>query len=70
MTAHWGIKDPAAATGSDIDKERAFNLAFRLMRNRIAAFIALPVSGLDKLSLANRLEDIGRMDGASAGAAR
>ena len=65
LTAHWGIEDPAAVGGSDIDKERAFNEAFRFMRNRIAAFVALPLKSLDEMSLQNRLEDIGRMDGAS-----
>jgi arsenate reductase (thioredoxin) len=68
MTAHWGIEDPAAVEGSDIDKERAFAEAFRFMRNRIAAFVALPMKSLDEMSLQHRLEDIGRMDGATAGA--
>jgi arsenate reductase (thioredoxin) len=68
MTAHWGIEDPAAVEGSDVDKERAFAEAFRFMRNRIAAFVALPMKSLDEMSLQHRLEDIGRMDGATAGA--
>jgi arsenate reductase len=38
MTAHWGIEDPAAVEGGDIDKQRAFNEAFRYLRNRITAF--------------------------------
>lgn len=65
MTAHWGIEDPAAVEGSDIDKERAFNEAFRYMRNRIGSFVALPLKGLDAMSLQHRLRDIGRMDGAT-----
>ena len=68
MTAHWGIEDPAAVEGSDIDKERAFGEAFRFLRNRIAAFTALPMKSLDEMSLRNRLRAIGRMDGATAGA--
>ena len=67
MTAHWGIEDPAAVEGNDIEKERAFNQAFRYLKNRIAVFIALPVRSLDQLSLANRLKKIGRMEGASHG---
>jgi hypothetical protein len=43
----------------------AFNQAFRYLKNRIAVFIALPVRSLDTLSLANRLKEIGRMEGAS-----
>lgn len=69
MTAHWGIEDPAAVEGSDMDKERAFAEAFRFMRNRIAAFIALPMKSLDEMTLQARLGDIGRMDGATVGKA-
>jgi arsenate reductase len=67
MTAHWGIEDPTAVEGTAIEKERAFNQAFRYLKNRIAVFIALPVRSLDQLSLANRLKEIGRMEGASHG---
>ena len=66
MTAHWGIADPAAVAGTDIDKQRAFNEAFRYMRNRIQAFIALPIASLDTMVLGRRLGDIGRMDGTTA----
>jgi arsenate reductase len=65
MTAHWGIEDPAAAEGADIDKERAFNQAFRFMRNRIAVFVALPLQRLDALSLKVKLSEIGRLEGAT-----
>lgn len=65
MTAHWGIEDPAAVEGSDIEKQRAFNDAFRFMRNRIAAFIALPHASLDRMVLSHRLRDIGQSEGAS-----
>ncbi len=65
MTAHWGIPDPAAVEGSDIEKLAAFNDAFRYLRNRIGAFINLPIKSIDKLSLSAQLSDIGRMDGAT-----
>ena len=65
MTAHWGIEDPAAVEGSDMDKERAFAEAFRFMRNRIAAFIALPMKSLDQMALQKKLGEIGGMEGAS-----
>jgi len=67
-TAHWGIEDPAAVEGSDLDKEKAFVQAFKFMRNRIAAFVSIPAHQLQSLSLANRLREIGAMDGASANA--
>ena len=65
VSAHWGIEDPAAVEGSDIDKIRAFNQAFRFMRNRIAAFIALPLKSLDAMTLSHRLVDIGGLEGAT-----
>ena len=70
ITAHWGIADPAAAEGSEIDRERAFNAAFRFLRNRISAFLALPFDDLDGMTLGARLKEIGRRDGATALAGR
>ncbi len=67
MTAHWGIEDPAAVEGSDLDKERVFVMAFRYLKNRIGAFAAIPIARLDKLKLASRLKEIGQMDGATFG---
>jgi arsenate reductase len=67
MTAHWGIEDPAAVEGTNIEKERAFAQSFRYLRNRITVFISLPIRSLDQLSLTNRLKEIGRMEGASTG---
>ncbi len=66
MTAHWGIEDPAAVEGSDIEKERAFNTAFRYLKNRISIFTSLPIRSLDKLTLNATLREIGRMEGATA----
>ena len=42
MTAHWGIEDPAAVEGTDIEKQRAFATAFRYLRNRIDQFLRDP----------------------------
>jgi arsenate reductase (thioredoxin) len=67
MTAHWGIDDPAAVTGTDIQKEAAFVEAFRYLKNRIAAFTSLPLQSIDRLSLGTRLRDIGRSEGATSG---
>jgi arsenate reductase len=65
MIAHWGIEDPAAVEGTDVEKQRAFNEAFRYLRNRIAAFTSLPLKSLDKLVLSARLNEIGRMEGST-----
>ena len=65
MTAHWGIEDPAAVEGSDLEKERSFVLALRYLRNRISVFASLPIRSLNEVVLSNRLRDIGRMEGAT-----
>jgi arsenate reductase (thioredoxin) len=66
MTAHWGIEDPAAVEGSNIEKERAFVTAFKYLKNRISVFISLPIRSLDRMALGARLREIGRLDGATA----
>ena len=66
MTAHWGIPDPAAIDGTDLEKQAAFNEAFRSLRNRIGAFINLPLKSIDHLALTKQLHAIGRMEGASS----
>jgi arsenate reductase len=66
MTAHWGIEDPAAVEGSDLDKEAAFVTAFRQLKSRIGAFTSLPLASIDNLSLGTRLRDIGHLPGATA----
>jgi arsenate reductase len=66
-TAHWGIEDPVAVDGTDLDKERAFATAARYLRNRITAFVNLPLPSLDKLALEARLRQIGLMEGKSGG---
>jgi arsenate reductase len=65
MTAHWGIGDPAAVEGSDIEKEAAFVAAFRYLKNRISVFAALPIASLDRMTLGSKLTEIGQLDGAT-----
>lgn len=67
MTAHWGIEDPAAVEGNDLQKHAAFLTAFRYLKNRLIAFTSLPLSGIDKLSLGTQLREIGRLDGSTLG---
>jgi arsenate reductase len=59
MTAHWGVPDPAAATGSPVEIAKAFANAYGALQNRIAIFVNLPFAGLDRLSLQSRLDAIG-----------
>jgi len=66
ISAHWGIADPAEATGSPAEIARAFKEAYRLLHQRIGVFTALPLKSLDRLSLRNRLREIGHMEGSTA----
>jgi len=59
MTAHWGLPDPGAVTGSEVDIALAFAETYRMLNNRIAAFANLKMSGLDRLSLQAKMRDIG-----------
>ncbi|MHA6732430.1 arsenate reductase ArsC [Devosia sp. A369] len=63
MTAHWGIADPAAVDGPAFKQQAAFDEALRFMRNRIAAFMSLPLASIDRMALTSKLQGIGSMDG-------
>jgi arsenate reductase len=64
-SAHWGIEDPAAVEGTELERLKAFALAFKFMRNRITQFVSLPISTLSATALKERMLEIGRLDGAS-----
>jgi arsenate reductase len=59
VTAHWGVPDPAAATGSEIDRAAAFRTAFQMLGQRIKLFVALPIASLDRAALAREAAAIG-----------
>ncbi len=61
MTAHWGVPDPAEASGSAAEIAYAFNDTYRMLNQLIGVFTALPIASLDPLSLQQKLKEIGRM---------
>src|SRR4249920_4005120 len=65
VTAHWGVPDPAAATGSAAEISLAFKDAYRMLSQRIGVFAALPLRSLDRMSLQAKLKDIGRLERAT-----
>lgn len=69
ITAHWGIPDPAEATGTPAEVSLAFKDAYRLLNQRIGTFVSLPLHSLNKLVIESKLREIGRMEGATAKAA-
>jgi arsenate reductase (thioredoxin) len=66
MTAHWGIPDPAEATGTPAEVGLAFKDAYRTLERRLSIFVSLPLQSLDQLTLQNKLREIDRLDGATA----
>lgn len=59
MTAHWGVPDPAAVEGSDDVKRKVFKDAVIILKRRIELMLALPLAGLDAMSLQHELKNIG-----------
>jgi arsenate reductase len=68
MTAHWGVPDPATATGSEAERTAFVADVYRMLRNRISIFASLPIAGLDRLALQRRLDEIGAAKGQPVGA--
>lgn len=60
MSAHWGLPDPAAVTGTQAEIAAAFAETYRALLRRIQVFTALPLETLDSLALKSRLDDIGQ----------
>lgn len=59
MTAHWGVSDPAAATGTSEEIARAFRDAFFMLDRRISLFSSLPLASLDSLAIKKEIDKIG-----------
>lgn len=66
ITAHWGVPDPAAATGTEAEVRFAFAEALRMLTNRINIFVSLPLRSLDQLSLQKQIDAIGKTKEAGA----
>jgi arsenate reductase len=60
MTAHWGVPDPAAVTGSPEQIERAFRDAFMILERRITLFLSLPLSTLGQLAIQREIDRVGQ----------
>ena len=61
MSAHWGMPDPAAATGTEAERRLAFTDAFRVLSRRISLLVNLPLASIDRLAIRRELESIGRL---------
>jgi arsenate reductase len=61
LRTHWGVEDPAHATGTDEEIDTAFMKAYRILRTRIETFLALPLDELktDRARLKAELDRVG-----------
>jgi arsenate reductase (thioredoxin) len=59
ITAHWGVPDPAAVTGTPEEITRAFRDAFFTLERRIELFLSLPLTSLDSLAVKKEVDRIG-----------
>ena len=59
MTAHWGVADPAAFEGSDVQKAKVFWDTAVVLKRRIELMLALPLHSLDKMVIQREIKDIG-----------
>ena len=59
ITGHWGMPDPARATGTDAEKALVFAQTYGALRRRIMAFVALPFDSLSRMSLQTSVDAIG-----------
>ena len=60
MTAHWGVPDPAAVTGTPEQIEKAFRDAFMILDRRINLLLCLPIESLAGLAIQKELDRIGK----------
>lgn len=60
VSAHWGVPDPASASGSDVDKRRAFAEVLGTLRRRVQNLTSLPFDSVDKIALRGQLREIGQ----------
>ncbi len=63
LRAHWGVEDPAKATGSEAEINASFEEAYQILRKRIEAFLALPFNTIqaDEKCFKSALDKIGQI---------
>jgi len=59
LTAHWGVPDPAAVSGTPDEIDRAYRSAFMMLERRIDLFLSLPHASIDRLAIQREIRNIG-----------
>ena len=61
VTAHWGVRDPAAVEGTEIERRKAFRDAYLALETRIKLFTSLRLDALDRLAVKRKVDEIGHL---------
>jgi arsenate reductase len=61
VTAHWGIPDPVGVEGSEVERKKAFQSAWMMLRRRVDLLLALPLEKLDRVATQQELRAIGQV---------
>ncbi|WP_223421929.1 arsenate reductase/protein-tyrosine-phosphatase family protein [Tateyamaria pelophila] len=60
ISGHWGVPDPVKAQGTEAQRQLAFQQTYGALRNRITAFTSLPFAQLDRATLQQHVDEIGK----------
>jgi arsenate reductase len=69
ITGHWGVPDPAAVAGTELERRDAFRAALLALESRIKLFVSLPIDRLDRMAVARKVDEIGRQRSDTTGQA-
>ena len=61
ITAHWGLADPAAASGTRAEQALAFREAFRILESRIRYFLTFRFKELKREDLQRMAAEAGKV---------
>ena len=61
IRAHWGVDDPAKATGTETEINASFENAYSILRGRIETFLAIDLKVLDNSEISQQLKIIGQL---------
>lgn len=62
ISAHWGMPDPVKAEGGEAEQALAFQRAYGMLKQRIEAFVSLPLASVSRMSLQHKLDEIGQSE--------
>jgi arsenate reductase len=64
INAHWGLPDPAAATGTPEQQMQAFRDAYRIIDARVRAFLGFHGKDMPRAALEQKMREVGTLNAA------